>query len=237
VVACHSGANALSGHLAGVELSAGFLARARVCIDITTICPFGIGEVDLNIDGCIGRIAFSPCATTDNPFFVEAGGTRLNKLHVAAAQLRLQTNFILPITIDGYGQLILDTRQIHYLLAPNSSDFFLSFQRERVSWPRYEKAPPANNLAFDICNPAYGQVPTNGRCGSAYSEPANSGWWLSASNLKMLNLQPGNRIVLPGTLNIYTLLAALGPSSNIIIDNPKLDFIAARNCYGTQIFC
>lgn len=235
VIGCHSGANSLSGYLAGIELSAGFRARARVCIDITTICLFGIGEVDLDIDGCIGRINFNPCTTSNTPFFIDAGGTRLNSLHVAAAQLKLATNFILPITLDGYGQLILNTRQIHYLLAPNSSDFFLSFQRERVSWPRYEKTPPPNNVAFDSCNPAYGQV--SARCGSAYTPAANTGWWLSAANLKMLNLQPGSRIVLPGTLNIYTLLAALGPSSNIIIDNPKLDFIAADNCFGSARFC
>lgn len=235
VVNCHSGINSLSGYLAGIELSAGFLARARVCLDLTTICPFGIGEVDLNIDGCIGRINFSPCTTNDTPFFIDAGGTRLDNLHVAAAQLRLSTNFVFPITLDGYGQLILNTRQIHYLLAPNSSDFFLSFQRERVSWPRYEKTPPPNNVAFDSCNGAYGQV--TARCSSAYSPAANTGWWLSAANLKMLNLRPGNRIVIPGTYNIYTLLGALGPESGIIIDNPKLDFIAADNCYGTARFC
>lgn len=237
VVNCHSGVNSLSGFLAGVELSAGFYARARVCLDLTTICPFGIGEVDLDIDGCLGRINFDPCTTGSTPFFVEAGGTRLNQLHVAAASLQLKTNFVFPITLSGYGQLILNTRQIHYLLTPNASDFFLSFQRERVSWPRYEKTPPPNNAAYDICNGAYGQIPTNGRCGSAYSEPANTGWWLSAANVKMLNLLPGNRIVIPGTFDIYTLLGALGPSSGLIIDNPKLDFIAQRNCYGSQIFC
>lgn len=235
VINCHSGANSLSGYLAGIELSAGFLARARVCLDLTTICPWGIGEVDLDMDGCIGRIAFSPCTAGDNPFFIDAGGTRLNSLWVAAAQLKLKTNFVFPITLDGYGQLILNTRQIHYLIAPNSSDFFLSFQRERVSWPRYEKTPPPNNLAYDACNPAYGQV--TGRCSSAYSPPANTGWWLSAANLKMLNLQPGNRIVIPGTFDIYTLLSALGPTSGIVIDNPRLDFIAADNCYGTARFC
>jgi len=235
VVACHSGVNSLSGFLAGVELSAGFLARAQIC-DILLSCWL-FGPITLDIDGCLGRINFSPCTTGDTPFFVEAGGTRLNYLHVAAAQLRLKTSVVIPITLEGYGQLILDTRQIHYLLTPNASDFFLSFQRERVSWPRYEKAPPPNNVAFDNCNPAYGQVPTNGRCSSAYSEPANTGWWLSAGNVKMLNLQPGNRIVLPGSLTLGDLLGALGPSSNLIIDNPKLDFVAQRNCYGSQIFC
>jgi hypothetical protein len=53
-----------------------------------------------------------------------------------------------------------------------------------------------------------------------------------------MNLQPGNRIVIPGTFDVYELLSALGPgSSPIVIDNPKLDFIAADNCRGTALFC
>ncbi|MCD6059862.1 MAG: hypothetical protein K0S16_173 [Moraxellaceae bacterium] len=236
VIGCHSGINALSGYLAGLELSAGFRARARVCLDLTTICLFGIGEVDMDLDGCIGRINFDPCTTGDTPFFIDAGGTRINNLDVAAAKLKLKTNVIFPITLEGYGELVLNTRQIHYLLAPDSSDFYLSFQRERVSWPRYDKTPPPNNMAYDACNPAYGQVAA--RCSSAYLPAANTGWWLSATNLKMLNLQPGNRIVIPGTFDVYELLSALGPgSSPIVIDNPKLDFIAADNCRGSALFC
>jgi hypothetical protein len=236
VVNCHSGINSLSGYLAGLELSAGFRARARVCLDLTTICLFGLGEVDLDLDGCIGRINFNPCSTSDTPFFIDAGGTRIRNLDVAAAKLSLATNFVFPIALDGYGELVLNARQIHYLLAPDSSDFYLSFQRERVSWPRYDKTPPPNNLAFDACNPAYGQVAA--RCSNAYLPAANTGWWLSATNLKMLNLQPGNRIVIPGTFDVYELLSALGPgSSPIVIDNPKLDFIAADNCRGAALFC
>lgn len=236
VVNCHSGLNSISGFLAGIELSAGFLARTRVCFDITTICPWGIGEANLDIDGCIGRINFSPCSVNDTPFFIDAGGTRLDVLDVAAAKLKLGDVIISGINLEGYGRLQLDTKQIHYLLTPNSSGFFLSLQRERVSWPHYEKTPPPNNLAFDACNPVYGQV--TARCSSAYAAPANTGWWLAASNAKMLNLLPGNRIVIPGTYNIYELLGALGPdSSPIVINNPRLDFIAARNCYGAAIFC
>lgn len=236
VVNCHSGLNSISGYLAGLELSAGFFARARVCLDLTTVCPFGIGEVNLNLDGCIGRINFSPCTENDTPFFIDAGGTRLSVLDVAAAQLNLATNFVFPIELSGYGRLQLDTRQIHYLLTPNSSGFFLSMQREPVSWPRYEKTLPPNNLAFDACNPAYGQV--SARCNSAYATRANTGWWLSAANAKVLNLQPGDRIVIPGTFDIYELLSALGPNNSpIVINNPKLDLVAARNCYGTAVFC
>lgn len=237
VVGCHSGLNSISGALPGLELSAGFLARARVCFDPTTLCPFGIGEDDLDIDGCIGRINFGPCTANDTPFFIDAGGTRLNTLDVAAAKLKLGDVIISGINLEGYGRLQLDTRQVHYLLTPNSSGFFLSLQREPVSWPHYEKTAPDTRIGtFDACDPAYGQV--TGRCGSAYAMRANTGWWLSAANAKMLNLLPGERIVIPGTFNIYELLGALGPdSSPIVINNPKLDFIAAQNCYGTARFC
>lgn len=236
MVGCHSGLNSISGYLGGLELSAGFLARARICLDITTICLFGIGEVNMDIDGCLGRINFSPCTTSDTPFFIDAGGTRMTSLNVAAAKLNLSVTSLLGIDLEGYGRLNLNTRPIHYLLTPNSSGFFLSFQRERVAWPNYDKAIPASNLPFDACNPAYGQ--TTARCSSAYAPTANSGWWLSANNAKMLNLRPSNRIVIPGTLDIYELLGALGPNtSNLIIDNPKLDFIAADNCYGSARFC
>ncbi|MFN3586105.1 MAG: hypothetical protein ACK4UT_01260 [Moraxellaceae bacterium] len=236
VVGCHSGLNSISGYLAGLEISAGFQARATIC-DILLLCvwPF-YPSISLNIDGCLGRINFDPCTTSDTPFFIDAGGTRITSLNVAAAKLKLETSVIIPITLEGYGRLDLNTRHIHYLLTPNSPGFFLSFQRERVSWPNYEKAPPPNNLPFDSCNPAYGQ--TTARCSSAYSPTANTGWWLSANNTKMLNLRPGNRIVLPNSLTLGQLISALGPdTSPLVIDNPKLDFIAADNCYGTARFC
>lgn len=236
VVGCHSGLNSISGYLPGLELSAGFKAQARVCT--TPPCFFGIGEFDIDLDGCIGRINFGPCSSSDTPFFIDAGGTRLDSLYVAAAALNLRTQ---PISIDvtGYGSLELDTRQIHYLLTPNSSGFFLSLQREPVSWPHYEKSTPASRLepgTFNACDPAYGQV--TARCGSAYAPRANTGWWLSAANAKVLDLRPDDRIVLPGTFQLWDLIAALGPNNSPIhIDNPKLDFVAAQNCYGSARFC
>ena len=236
VVACHSGLNSISGYLAGIELSAGFRARANLCtVFLGCVWPFYL-SIPVNMDGCIGRINYNPCSSGDTPFFIDAGGTRLNNLYVAAARLRLEPDILLGFDLEGYGSLELDTRQIHYLLTPNSSGFFLSMQREPVSWPHYEKTPPPNNLVNDACNPAYGQVTS--RCSSAYASRANTGWWLAVSNAKMLNLQPGQRINLPGNYNSIELLSALGPNTSPIhIENPKLDFVAARNCYGSAMFC
>lgn len=237
VVACHSGINSLSGYLAGIELSAGIKARAYVCIELITCF---LAPIDAAIDACLGRIAFSPCAASDRPFFVDAGGTRIKSLSVAAANLKITSPWTLGATITGYGALNLNLRQIHYLLAPDSSDFFLSFQREPVSWPRYEKTPPPSNIAYDSCNGAYNQVP--GRCGSAYLPAANTGWWLSASNTKVLNLTPPDTIYVNAKSDPYfaltDLINALSPNNSpIVIDNPKLGFVAASNCYGTAVFC
>lgn len=236
VVGCHSGINALSGYLSGIELSAGIDARAYVCL---TICLFNIGVFAASLDACLGRINYGPCRDTDRPFFVDAGGTRIQTLDVAAANMKIVSPFTLGLALTGYGRLALNMRQIHYLLAPDSPDFFLSFQREPVSWPRYAKTPPPANMAFDSCNPAYNQV--SARCSSAYLPAANTGWWLSATNTKVLELRPPDVITVntPGThYGPLSLLAALGPNNSpIFINNPKLGFVAASNCLGTLIFC
>lgn len=237
VVACHSGINSLSGYLSGIELSAGIKARAYVCIELITCF---LAPINAAIDACLGRIAFNPCTTGDRPFFVDAGGTRIKSLNVSAANLKIVSPWTLGATITGYGSLALNLRQIHYLLAPDSPDFFLSFQREPVSWPRYEKAPPPSNVAYDSCNPAYNQV--SARCGSAYLPTANSGWWLSATNTKVLNLLPPDDVYVNSKSNPYfaltDLINALSPNNSpIAIDNPKLGFVAASNCYGSAVFC
>ncbi|MCC2636942.1 MAG: hypothetical protein K0Q68_661 [Moraxellaceae bacterium] len=236
VVNCHSGINSLSGYLSGIELSAGIDARAYVCL---TVCLFNIGVFAAPLDACLGRINYGPCTDSDRPFFVDAGGTRIQTLDVAAANLKIRSPFTLGLALTGYGRLALNLRQVHYLLAPDSPDFFLSFQREPVSWPRYSKTPPPSNIAYDSCNPAYNQVAS--RCSSAYLPAANTGWWLSAANTKVLNLTPPDVITVntPGThYGPLSLLAALGPNNSpIFIDNPKLGLVAADNCHGSGIFC
>lgn len=233
VLGCHSGINSLSGYLAGLEISAGMVANMKTTLG------------DYTADACLGRIDFNPCSMNDTPFFVDAGGTRIKTLNVRAAPLQLS----LVICITAYGGLNIGMQQVHYLTAPNSSDFFLSFQRERVSWPRYNKTTPTQDLALlsatdsrriDSCNSVYGQVTT--RCNSAYSPAANTGWWLSASNAKIMNLQPPDvlRITKPGggAYSIGELAAALSPANSpILIDNPKIGFIVADNCHGTAQFC
>lgn len=241
VAACHSGINRISGFLS-IEMSAAIRARANL-----------MGLYTTDLDTCFGRMtpAQFSCGPSTTPFFVDAGGTRLDTLHVAAAKLLISNIdlncawwdlvcgsaqlFANGLIDQGYGQLKIGLPAVHYLLTPNTQNFFLSFQRERVSWPNYSKTTPPNNIAYDACNPAYGQL--SPRCSSAYAPAANTGWWLNAPGAKLLNINSPDRLVLPGTLDASTLLSLLGPEGQLIIDNPKVSLPRPDNCYGSAKFC
>lgn len=241
VVGCHSGINSVSGFLS-LELSAAMRARARLA-----------GFINADLDTCFGRMnpAQFGCNPSTTPFLVEAGGTRLQQLHVAAARLEVNDidlncsiwNILLcgpaqgvanAIVDEGYGQLIVDLKQVHYLLTPNTENFFLSLQREKVAWPNYSKTTPPANIPFDICNPAYGQ--TTPRCGSAYSPTANTGWWLNAPGAKILNINPPDRLNV-GNLSVGDVISLLGPEGRLLIETPKVDLPRVGNCYGSAMFC
>ncbi|KGD63282.1 hypothetical protein Y5S_03437 [Alcanivorax nanhaiticus] len=243
VVNCHSGINSVSGFLS-LELSAAIRARANIAGFITT---------DLNT--CFGRMNPTQygCHSGTTPFLVDAGGTRMQQLHVAAAKLSIDAidlncqwwNILVcgpaqlvadSLITEGYGQLVIDMRQVHYLLTPDTENFFISVQREPVAWPNYSKALPLSNVAYDACNPSYGQIPSNGRCGSAYAPTANTGWWLNAPGAKLLNINPPDRINV-GNVDIGTVVSLLGPEGRLIIDNPKIDLPRVSNCYGSAVFC
>ena len=243
VVNCHSGINSVSGFMS-LELSAAIRAQADI-----------LWYGNTNLDTCFGRMnpAQFGCGPNSQPFLVDAGGTRLQELHVAAAKLTVNDidlggcawwrpdcwvvqPLVDAIINEGYGQLKIDLRQVHYLLTPNTENFFLSFQREKVSWPNYSKAPPPNNLAFDACNPSYNQIPANGRCGSAYAPTANTGWWLNAPGAKILNINPPDRVNV-GYVDLGTVISLLGPEGRLIIDNPKISLPRVSNCYGAAVFC
>ena len=255
---CHSGIRSVSGYL-GLELAAAVRARARITV-------LGIPTYTAMLETCFGRIDKYGCDSTPNgtgtgtkehnandgtaPFFVDAGGTRLNTLHVAAAKLHINDFdlgcFILDVGClaiqgslnglvdNGYGQLKIDMRQVHYLLTPNTSNFFLSFQRERVSWPNYTKATPPTNIAFDSCNSVYLSRPS--RCSSAYSPAANTGWWLNAPGAKILGIDPPTPLEI-GDVSISTLLSVFSPEGTLLIDNPKIALVRPDNCHGTAHFC
>lgn len=239
VLNCNSGLNSISGFLS-LEMSAGFKARAY-------IFPYTV-----DLDGCLGRLSpgFGQCDSATTPFFVEAGGTRLDVLHAAAAKLLVSDidlgcawwdaacftaqGFADLIVDDGYGQLRINTRLLHFLTVPDTENFFMSFQREPVAWPNYSKGPPPADLLFDACNPAYGQV--TARCSSGYAPVANTGWWLNAPGAKLLNILPPDRIDV-GSVSWAEAISLFGPEGALIIDNPRLGLLPASNCYGPAMFC
>jgi hypothetical protein len=246
VVGCNSGINSVSGALA-LEMSAGFKAQG------TILSAFGF-----TMNACFGRINFGDCSASDNPFFVVASGTRMTQLHVAAAKLQVSNidlgcNFWNAVVCypaqaiangiinQGYGQLILNMKQVHYLLVPNTSNFFLSFQAEPVSWPNYSKAAPPHNLPYDVCNSNYypasaGQASMPGFCNSGYSIRANTGWWLNAPGAKVLNVTGPTLQV--GNVDASTAFSLFGPAGKLIINEPKLSsLVPADNCYGPAQFC
>ena len=241
VINCNSGLNSISGFLS-LEMSAGFRARARLA-----------GFVNADLNGCFGRLSpsFGECNSNTTPFFVEASGTRLDVLHAAAARLQVSNinlgcnffNFLVcspaqlianAIIDEGYGQLVIDTKLLHFLTVPDTENFFISFQREPIAYPNYSKGPPPNNVPFDICNPSYGQA--TARCNSSYAPVANTGWWLNAPGAKLLNINPPERINV-GNVDLGTALSLFGPEGQLIIDNPKLNLLPSSNCWGAARFC
>jgi hypothetical protein len=251
VSTCNSGINAVSGNL-GLELSAAITAHANVAIYDTTIKAC-FGRITSPAGGMYGCTSNPSASATDGtaPFFVQASGTRISQLWVAAAKLHIQNInlgcFFLDVVClgiqgglntlvsNGYGQLKIDMRQVHYLVTPNTPNFFLSFQRQPVAWPNYSKTTPPTNVANDICNPASNGSPP-ASCLSAYAPVANTGWWLNAPGAKILNIEPPQPIEL-GSVSIGTLLSVFAPEGTLLIDNPKIGLARPSNCYGSSTFC
>lgn len=240
VLGCNSGINSISGFLS-VELSAALTINADL-----------IGLYDTDIKACFGRVnpSANGCSSSTNPVFLEFAGTRIDMVHAAAMKLHVENLdlncFFLDLIClgaqglanaiinDAYAQMKISPRQLHYLVAPNTENFFISFQRERVSWPNYSKTTPPNNVAYDACNPAYGQA--TARCSSAYAPAANTGWWLNAPGVKILNIKPSEKIN-AGYVGLGDALSMFGPEGQILVEYPKLGLNPGDNCYGSAVFC
>lgn len=239
VLGCHSGINAVSGFL-GAEMSITMRVQANVCLGglIGNFC-LGI-PIPLDAYGCAGRTSTTvdDCGTTINDaLFVDVAGTRMTSLGLRAAQLSLEGQNIVGDLADAllgnaYASLNADLRLVHHLVFDQTSDFFLSFQREPVAYPRYAKDTPGNSLppgAFDSCNSAFATA----RCDSAYAVPANTGWWLNAPAVKLMDVN-GNANL--GNLSLGDALSLLA-APGYTVSNPEFNLTPAQNCYGASHFC
>ncbi len=241
VVGCHSGLNSVSGFL-GTDLSLTMRVIADVCLSDLCLLPIG-----LDAWGCTGRTATNNdlCGTSQSEsVFVDIAGTRMQTLGLRSAELLLTGDGLVSVMEaiglnDVYASLNTDARSIHGLAFDNTSDFFLSFQREPIAYPRYSKQSPTQDFidegsfgtAFDAC--ATNDMAT-ARCDSGYAVPANTGWWMNAPSARLVDVYNDNANL--GELGVDAVIDLLG-APGYLINHPEFDLNRAQNCYGSSTFC
>lgn len=250
---CHSGINSVSGFL-GTELSIAMRVQADICTASIrdgecriNVWPYLPGlSIGLDAWGCTGRLTItvnsevaSRCGSTiANSLFVDLAGTRMNVLGLQAARLNLEgasgiSNLLTEVLQNAYASMDADLRLAHGLTFENTSDFYLSLQREPISYPRFTKRTIKQDLTgseFDSCNTGYATP----RCYSAYNVAANTGWWLNAPSVKLLNVR--NDEAKLGILTIADALELLA-APGYLIANPEFNLTPNKNCYGASRFC
>lgn len=215
VAGCNAGVNSLSGFL-GAELSAQFPAEL-------TVWP-----LVFNSNLCAGAFAQAECGA-GNALFTDLAGTRIKRLDVKG--LQLYGSGIVSIIDPAYAWLTSDLSLLHGFSLENTQDFFLSFQRESISYPRYSKtAPPTTGV--QACNPTYAPPAIPGRCGSAYAVPTHTGWWLNVPEAKLLGIR-GDPVSISGLPAVFAALGYPG----FRLTNAELNIPIAVNCYGQRAFC
>lgn len=148
-LACHSGINTISGYL-HAEMS------GQVDVEVSI---FG------NETACFGNTSFTndDCGAGD-AFYRDLVGTRMEQIRAPSIPLKLDGGFLSAIGIsDAYANLTEAYRFIHGFALADTSDFGLSFQRQRLAWPGYDK--------------------------TTFSYPANAGWWLNVPDVKAMDIQ------------------------------------------------
>ena len=197
-LACESGINYMSGFL-NVELSGRLAAQtsvgtANVCFGNTTGMGSGGAALHANCDGDPGNNTGDDASFRD-PFFVKRSGTRMNKLLVVSKSSHHPDDFPAMIysgLLSPDDSVHVDLREalrfVHNIVldSAKTKDFFLSFQRELVAYPKYDK--------------------------SGYAATANTGWWINIPYAEVRNLDTSNNYGLLGSL---ALLVELQEGANI----------------------
>lgn len=173
-LACHSGLNRVSGNLR-VEMSATLPVVANIL------------GIDFNETGCFGNTANAgdDCGAAD-AYFTNLVGTRMSEATLRDVPIKLNGGFLSAIGLSqAYADVRENLRFVHGFALIGTDDFFLSFQREQVRYPNYQK--------------------------TGYSPTANTGWWMNVPDVKLLNIQ-GAQVTLNG---IPEALSALGEGVNL----------------------
>lgn len=173
-LACHSGLNSVSGNLR-VEMSATIPVVAN------------ISGIDFNETGCFGNTANAgdDCGAAD-AYFTNLVGTRMNEATLRDIPIKLSGGLLSAIGLSqAYADVRENLRFVHGFALVGTDDFFLSFQREQVRYPTYQK--------------------------TAYSPTANTGWWMNVPDVKVLNMA-GSQVTLNGLSEAFN---ALGEGVNL----------------------
>lgn len=187
---CHSGLNSLSGYM-HVKVSGAIPMDGSVLGGIASIID---PSTNLNNPGDTSNACFgatnlgSNCTTSTAPITADIAGTRINTLSVvlptnAHAKVRALGIVTLRLDLKLVTYLNQNLRFIHGFATENTGDFFLSFQRQQVSWPKYDK--------------------------TGYAVTANAGWWMNIPEVSTENLAGAKLTVnesgIPTTLSVSNL--------------------------------
>jgi hypothetical protein len=229
-LACSSGANRMSGFLIG-EMS----ANGR-------ITDYGGADV------CMG---WTVANTSDRcgigqRMFLAFSGTRMDRIGVYARgeELRLENcGFTLSLLgcPDANFKLSQSLRMLHEVKLTSTDpspgfagpritrDFFLSFQRERIAYPIYNQSQPYATTGPPPRASLYNHTWESQT--SAWSAPANTGWWMNITYSDLRDLSAGE-LQLGG---LSDALAALGAGGTL--QDLNLGQVPLKNCFGTAVFC
>lgn len=197
-LACESGINYMSGYL-NAELSGKLAAKttlgtANVCFGNTTGMGSGGAALHANCDGNPDNNTGNDASFRD-PFFVKRSGTRMNKLLVVSKSSHHPDDFPAMIysgLLSPDDSVHVDLREtlrfVHNIIldSTKTKDFFLSFQRQQVAYPKYDK--------------------------SGYAVTANTGWWMNIPYAEVRNLDTTNDY---GVLGSLALLGELQEGANV----------------------
>lgn len=231
-LACSSGANRMSGFLLG-EIS----ANGR-------ITDFGGADV------CMGWTSINtsdPCGIAQR-MFLAFSGTRMDRIGVYSKSDELITyncggtlaflgcpdaNFKLSQALRTLHEVRLTaTDPAPGFAGPRiTRDFFLSFQRERIAYPIYDQSQPYATLGPpDSRTNLYSHTWESNS--SAWSAPANTGWWMNITYADLRNQSAGD-LQLGGLFDALDALSAGGTLQDLNLGQSPV-----KNCFGTStLFC
>lgn len=155
-LACNSGIRSISGNL-NLEISANILAGTalgdqKICFGNTATADHA---------NCDGNATNNSNTDIKDPFYQSVSGTRMTDIIIADIPAYVWEGSLNGTTAAA--DLKESLRFIHQILldSSQSKDFFISFQREQVAYPKYDK--------------------------SGYAATTNTGWWLNIPYAAIMN--------------------------------------------------